>query len=175
MLLDGPAPVIRVPSPGAPGLQPGGLVSGVAGPRAWWSGALADLLAADVDAIIGRLALQLIEQHPGNRETQLRAWRRLIEVLRTELASFPRHWRVIIEYNLLRLGRRIECVVLTERAILVLAFNYTGLRSRERIEDDALDLHDFHAGSRGCPIIPILVGRETPLTWPLFWHGVRLL
>jgi Uncharacterized conserved protein (DUF2075) len=63
-------------------------------------------------------------------------------------------------------------VLLTERAIFVLAFNRVGLRCREGVEDDALDLHDFHAGSREYPIIPVLVGRETVLTWPLFWHGV---
>jgi hypothetical protein len=38
-----------------------------------------------------------------------------------------------------------------------------------------MDLHDFHAGSRGVPIVPVLVAPAVPqrdLDLPLFWHGV---
>ena len=52
----------------------------------------------------------------------MRAWRAQTALLRTALADCPGSWRVLLEYPLLRLGRRIDAVILTDRAILVVEF-----------------------------------------------------
>jgi uncharacterized protein (UPF0212 family) len=86
---------------------------------------------------------------------------------------------LLLEYPLLRLGRRIDAVLLTDSAILVLEFK-VGAASfnnidRQQVEDYALDLFDFHAESRAHPVVPILVATRAempPSTWPLLWHGV---
>ena len=67
---------------------------------------------------------------------------------------------------MLRLGRRPDAILLTERAILVLEFK-AGARAftqsdRRQVEDYAVDLHDFHAASRHHPILPILVAEHAP-------------
>jgi hypothetical protein len=160
--MDGAAPSVRIS--GGP--------ADTAGPRAWWSGNAAELIASDPDAIIDRLSVSQVQNHPANRETQLQAWRQQINLLQTALATCPPSWRVLIEYPLLRLGRRIDAIILTGRAIFVLAFNHNGVRGREQVEDNALDLQDFHAASRSYPIVPILVSETKPIFWPLFWHGV---
>jgi hypothetical protein len=107
------------------------------------------------------LAFRAIETHATNRETQLRAWAWEINILRSALTEMPQHWRLLLEYPLVRLGRVIDAVLVTDRAIFV--FEFKALNSqlsadaRRQVEDYALDLRDFHAGSRHHVIVPVLV------------------
>ena len=147
--------------------------------HAWWSGTVAELQRSQSEQIIGQLATRLVETHPLNRETQVRAWRAQLVLLADALSDAPRTWRILFEYPLLRLGKRIDAVLLTERAIFVLEFKVGaatfGKTDKEQTEDYALDLFDFHAGSRAHPIIPILVAtaaRDRPGQWPLFTDPV---
>jgi hypothetical protein len=145
--------------------------------RAWWSGDLTTLLAAPPEAIVQRLAVRLVETHHLNHAAQLIAWREQIPLLQAVARGLPGDWRVLLEYPLLRLGKRIDAVLLSDRAILVLEFktaDQTRL-AREQVEDYALDLLDFHAESRAHPVVPILVvmqGLPHPTNWPLLWHAV---
>jgi Uncharacterized conserved protein (DUF2075) len=147
--------------------------------QAWWSGNAAELLANEAEAIVRRLALRLVEAHHLNRDTQLHAWRQQIALLRTALRGLPDTWRVLFEYPLLRLGRRIDTVLLIGDAILVLEFKVGATTisalDRQQTEDYALDLFDFHAESRAHPVVPILVATQSRIPavqWPLLWHGV---
>jgi hypothetical protein len=146
--------------------------------KAWWSGNAAELLTSEPEAIVRRLALRLVETHHLNRDTQLHAWRRQIALLRTALRDVPT-WRVLFEYPLIRLGRRIDTVLLTGSVILVLEFKVGAtavtMLDRQQAEDYALDLLDFHAESRAHPIVPVLVATQAiaaAVQWPLLWHGV---
>jgi hypothetical protein len=147
--------------------------------QAWWSGDAAELLASEPEAIVRRLALRLVETHHLNRDTQLHAWRQQIALLRLATRGLHGTWRVLFEYPLLRLGRRIDTVLLTEAAILVLEFKVGATTistlDRQQTEDYALDLFDFHAESRAHPVVPILVPTQAmapAVQWPLLWHGV---
>ncbi|HEY8290828.1 MAG TPA: DNA/RNA helicase domain-containing protein, partial [Acetobacteraceae bacterium] len=147
--------------------------------QAWWSGSVDELLSTNPPQILGILSVRLVETHPLNRATQIQAWRAQIDILRAVLSDAPRHWRLLLEYPLLRLGRRIDAVLLTDRAVIVLEFkvgstSFTNL-DRQQVEDYALDLVDFHSASRSHPIVPVLVataGRASQANWPLIWHGV---
>jgi hypothetical protein len=146
---------------------------------AWWSANLADFFISEPETIVGALSTRLVETHPLNRATQVQAWRAQIDLLRNALTVAPREWRLLLEYPLLRLGRRIDAVLLTDRAVLVLEFK-VGAASfsnidRQQVEDYALDLFDFHAESRVHPVVPVLVATQaTPreTEWPMFWHAV---
>jgi len=145
--------------------------------RAWWSGNLETLLEAPPEAIVERLAVRLVETHHLNHAAQLVAWREQVSLLRALARGLPGDWCVVLEYPLLRLGKRIDAVLLTDRAILVLEFKTTDQTrlAREQVEDYALDLFDFHAESRAHPVVPILVTAQGPpraTNWPLLWHGV---
>jgi len=146
--------------------------------RAWLTCTGAALMARDPADTLGRLAAeQQSEGHPGSPE-QHYAWLHQIAALRAAiLEADGAAWTLALEYALLRLEKRIDAVLLTGRAILVLEFK-TGEATRAALaeaEDYALDLHDFHAGSRVHPILPILVagdgGFTPPAQPPLFWHG----
>ncbi len=146
---------------------------------AWWSGRIADFLATEPDTIVGALTTCLVERHSINRATQVEAWRAQIIILRDVLAGSPHNWQLLLEYPLLRLGRRIDAVLLIESAVLVLEFKVgaTAISNidRQQVEDYALDLFDFHAESRRHPIVPIIIATESrprAYTWPLLWYGV---
>jgi hypothetical protein len=147
--------------------------------RAWWSGTLAEFRSAKPCAIVGTLATRLVEAHSINRETQIIAWRAQVDLLRSATSEMDPACRLLLEYPLLRLGRRIDALLLTEAAIFVLEFKVgdrsIDMAARRQVEDYALDLQDFHAGSGGHPIVPILIAtgaKAKPPQWPLLWHGV---
>ena len=76
--------------------------------RAWWSGDLTTLLAAPTEAIVQRLAVRLVETHHLNHAAQLEAWREQVDLLHAVAHGLPGNWRVLLEYPLLRLGKRID-------------------------------------------------------------------
>jgi hypothetical protein len=143
---------------------------------AFWSGTAPEFLAADPAPLLHRLAHEQARRFTTNRETQLYAWDTTLRLLRDALLALPAGMpcRVLLEFPLLRLGRRIDVVLVTDRAIVVLEFKVGATQAdrdaREQAEDDALDLQDFHAGSRRHPIIPIVVAtgsRDAPSVLPL--------
>jgi hypothetical protein len=146
---------------------------------AWWRGSFAAFLAADADAVVGTLAVRLVEAHPVTRAQQLQAWRAQVGILHAALRGLPGDWRVLFEYPLLRLGRRLDVVLVSDRAVFVIEFKIGfgafDNAARRQVEDYALDLQDFHAASQDAVIVPILVasaGRPAAPEWPLFWHHV---
>jgi Uncharacterized conserved protein (DUF2075) len=105
-----------------------------------------------------------------NEAQQLRAWEATIALLTRAFTQLPEaaEWRVLLEYPMLRLGHRPDVIVLTRYAILVLEIK-AGAKAhsaadRRQVEDYALDLHYFHAGSRDHPILPILVAEDAPIS-----------
>jgi hypothetical protein len=147
--------------------------------RAWFACTGAELLHRSPEDTAGRLALaQQAKGLPGS-DDQGFAWMHQVAALRDAIAAAGgTAWTIALEYDLLRLEKRVDAVVVTDRAILALEFK-TGAPSTATLaeaEDYALDLRDFHAGSRAHPIVPILVAGTTPFTPPaqppLIWHGV---
>jgi hypothetical protein len=131
---------------------------------------VASFLRTDPLALAHRLAWQDQQRHRRNEAQQLRAWTVTLDVLRVSLARVVTQapaagmWRLALEFPLHRLGRRIDAVLVTPRAVLVLEFKAGATRhaaeDRVQVDDYALDLRDFHAGSRRHPIVPILVATE---------------
>ncbi len=137
-------------------------------------------LAGDDDALLDRLAHDAVRHHRTNEAAQLRAWSVSLACLRAALTAWPaaEDWLLVLEYPMRRLGLRIDAVLATPRAVLVLEFKADATEltpaDRRQAEGYALDLQDFHAASRGHVIVPILVAtaaRPAPATWPLAIGG----
>jgi hypothetical protein len=142
---------------------------------AWWSGTLRTFEGESDNDIVERLTLRLVEAHFTARADQVLAWRGLIPVLHHALAGLPATWRLLLEYPLLRLDRRLDAVLVTDRAIFVFEFKTSSFNkaAQLQVQDYALDLRDFHAGSRYHPVIPVLVsaaGKPEHPIWPLMWQ-----
>jgi len=107
------------------------------------------------------------------------AWRREIAILRTALAGVG-GW-VALEFDIPRLGSRVDVIVLTGPAVVAIECK-VGERAYLRTDfnqawDYALDLKNFHAASHDASIFPILLATEAPdgdATWqPPHPDGVR--
>ncbi len=100
----------------------------------------------------------------------MRAWETTIDLLRPALAAVRNadDWHVLLEYPMLRLGNRPGIILLTGHAVLVLEIKAGATTfepaDRRQVADYAIDLHDFHAGSRCHPIVPILVAEHASVS-----------
>ena len=143
---------------------------------------MSEFLAISNADIIGALALAQMRHFRVNEAQQIRAWDATIAMLRPALAALPEAagWRVLLEYPMLRLGRRPDVILLTSTAIIIIEIKagatVHALAGRRQVEDYALDLQDFHTGCRSNPIVPILLAEHAPVTraaMPLLLsHGV---
>ena len=118
---------------------------------------------------------------------QLSAWRLQLPVLRAALADLPARavtspvpW-IHLEFDIPRLGRRVDAVLVTDTAVVPIEFK-VGAKKFQQIDyeqawDYGLDLKNFHAPSHAAPIFPILCATETPKSdrlWkPPHADGVR--
>lgn len=146
---------------------------------AWWSGSLATFKRERSEAIADRISFRAIQNFRTNERKGQDAWIETIEILRQAVADLPDHWQLLLEYPLFRLSVRLDAVLVTERAIFVIEFKTLDGKfdpaARIQAEDYALDLRDFHAGSRHEIIVPILVaklGKANPTQWELPLPGV---
>ncbi len=136
--------------------------------EAFWSGSASALLATADDAILGTLAQTQIRHYRTSEAQQVRAWEETLAILRRVLDLLPEagDWWVLLEYPMLRLGRRADVILLGERLVFVLEFKAGAATfdraALEQAEDYALDLQDFHAGCRACAIVPIVVATGAP-------------
>ena len=142
---------------------------------------VAMFLATDPARIADALNGAATRHYLTTEAAQLRAWEASIRVLQAALGDAPaaHAGHVLLELPLLRLQKRIDAVVLTDRAILVIEFKVGSQAyanaDQAQVEDYAMDLHEFHAGSRRHPVVPILVATDAPATRfapPLIWHHV---
>ncbi|WP_049757606.1 DNA/RNA helicase domain-containing protein [Magnetococcus marinus] len=126
-------------------------------------------MQADFEKILGQLAVRVSLIHSGNEEQQLIAWKRELDILQgafETLGTDVLPWGVLLEMPLQRLGRRLDAVVIIGGTIAVVEFK-VGSRTCsssdvQQVEDYALCLRDFHAGSRGRNVVPIVCAEHAP-------------
>lgn len=142
------------------------------GPRAFWHGSALALLEADPQAVVGQLASRHVRSHSAAEAEQVRAWEREIEILRLALAACgerARAWGVLLESPMLRLGKRMDAVILLPGAAAVLEFKIGARRieaaDRGQVERYALLLRDFHEVSQSLIVVPVLCAEHAD-TYP---------
>ncbi len=128
--------------------------------RAWYSAPIADFLDSQPDTIIGRLATNC---DFSLLATQTEAWLAQIGFLQEHLVGLT--GALFMEFNIPRMGRRIDAVLLLGPVIFVIEFK-VGESAFERaavdqVWDYALDLKNFHEASHSASIVPILIATET--------------
>ncbi len=126
--------------------------------RYYYSDTIDDFLGRDTSYIIGELVRN--GEFSDNAEA-VNAWEKEIDVLRTVLNPYRGFGSVFFEYNIPRMGRRIDVVAIIKNVAFILEFKaFSECFTREayvQVWDYALDLKNFHDGSANIPIIPIVV------------------
>lgn len=93
--------------------------------------------------------------------TTRESWESEIEVMKSALKSIEVDGKIIFEYDIPRLGKRIDVVLLVKGLIFCLEFKVGESKVHEedvdQVLDYALDLRNFHKLSQDKIIVPILI------------------
>ena len=109
--------------------------------------------------------------------TQTEAWLESIPLLQEELRKLlglegdSRNRRVLLEFPLYRLRRRIDVVLLTPSAVVVIELKVGESKflatDKRQVEEYALDLRDFHEPSSELLLVPVLWCTSSPQAYQL--------
>jgi hypothetical protein len=127
--------------------------------RAWYGASIADFRAALPEEVLGRM----VAVSPfAVDQTQRDAWVHQIRILQMDLEGLS--GAIFLEFEIPRMGRRIDAVLVIGPALLVLefkvgqaAFDRAGI---DQVWDYALDLKNFHLGSHDAVVVPMLIATE---------------
>jgi len=125
--------------------------------RAYYTADRSKFFSDSEEHIVGALALR----HSFNlEENQKRAWQQQILIMRNALSAVA-SFTIYFEFAIPRMGKRADVVVVIGDCIFVIEFKVGSdtfsAQAVEQVEDYALDLKNFHAGSHDLSIVPILV------------------
>ena len=126
--------------------------------RYYYSDTISRFLTKNTEEIIGKLTLA--SQHEINDDTS-NSWVEEIETLRKVLTPYKERGSVYFEYNIPRMGRRADVILVIDDIIFILEFKTGDSRFTHdaitQVWDYALDLKNFQEGSLNRIIVPILV------------------
>lgn len=123
-----------------------------------------DFIERDSAFILG----QLLTHSSGDVEVlQRNAWQQQIDLIRSIFREGSQDWlsgSIYFEYNIPRLGRRIDVVLIIGHIVFVLEFKNGETKfnadSLDQVWDYALDLKNFHEASHDVCIAPVLIPTE---------------
>ncbi len=131
-------------------------------PRCLYDGSIKEFIHCENDHIFGILNKKA---HGVLLTTSREAWEEEISILKNVLASFEdKNGKIIFEYDIPRLGKRIDVVLLLEGIVFCLEFKVGESQILEmdidQVLDYALDLKNFHKYSEDRIIVPILIATK---------------
>ena len=130
----------------------------MAATRYYYSDTIASFIDRNVNEIIGKLTLA--SQYDINDETS-QSWVEEIYTLKEILKPYRFRGSIYFEYNIPRMGRRADVIVVIDGIIFVLEYKTSEQKftreARTQVWDYALDLKNFHEQSAERILIPILV------------------
>lgn len=127
--------------------------------RYYYSDKISDFLIKSPEAIKGVLSSN--SPFADNTDTK-DSWDEEISLLKEVLAEHKEYGSIYFEYNIPRLGARIDVVVVIKGVVFVLEFKtlgrgYSSHSAILQVWDYALDLKNFHEGCKTCIIVPIVI------------------
>lgn len=138
--------------------------------RRWqYSDAITDFLAKSPDTIMG----EMVNASGYSIETaQRRAWNTQIEHLQACFQSIGSSGKVYFEFDVPRMGKRIDAVVIAGSVVFVLEYKVGESDYPQhailQVWDYALDLKHFHETSHAAVMVPVLVATRAPsVRWAL--------
>ncbi len=119
---------------------------------------LSGFMAAKASAVIGELTQRSAFSVD---QAQVAAWQGSIECLHSALTPWGHEGHLFLEFDVPRLGRRIDAVLVLRHAVFVIEFKVGAgtflAQDLDQVVDYALDLKHFHETSHDIPVVPVLV------------------
>ena len=130
-------------------------------PRCLFNSSFETFLGLDTNAILGTLC---DNYHGTALTTTIEAWKSEIMILKNVVSKLDGNGQIIFEYDIPRLGKRIDAVLLYRGIVFCLEFKVGESKVLEmdvdQVLDYALDLKNFHRLSRDKVIAPILIATK---------------
>ncbi len=130
--------------------------------RTYYSAPIVNFLCQPTAEILG-----IIHSNDISAETtiqQSNTWEIEVEILKDQLRGLD--GRVIFEYTIPRMGKRVDVVVLHKNIVFLLEFKCGDMEYRastyDQVYDYALDLRNFQKESHDKLLVPILVSTQAP-------------
>lgn len=128
--------------------------------KAYYWNTIPGFLNEDSSSIIGQLVRKAFEL--GKEQSD--AWDSQIRELQSRLSKCEMDGHIIFEYDIVRLGKRIDVVLLIRHMVFSLEFKngktvFTAQDARQA-EDYAIDIKNFHKESEDLYVCPILIATD---------------
>ena len=130
--------------------------------KAYYCNSIPGFIKDSSVSIVGQLVRHSFEI---NKE-QSDAWDKQIHDLQTRLEACGMEGDIIFEYDIVRLGKRIDVILLIRHMVFSLEFkngkNVFTAQDAQQAEDYAIDIKNFHKESEDLYVCPILIATDAP-------------
>lgn len=129
--------------------------------RAYYSASISEFQNKTTAEILG-----IIHSNDCSTETtiqQSNTWEQEVQILKEQLSSFS-EGRIIFEYTIPRMGKRVDVIFLHKNIIFLLEFKCGDSEYRastyDQVYDYALDLRNFQKESHNKLLVPIMISTK---------------
>ena len=130
--------------------------------KAYYYNGIPEFIHDNAQSIIGELVRHSFEV--GKEQTN--AWENQIVELQNRLDRCGMDGDIIFEYDIIRLGKRIDVILLIRHMVFSLEFkngkNIFTAQDAQQAEDYAIDIKNFHKESEDLYVCPILIATDAP-------------
>ena len=128
--------------------------------KAYYCNSIPSFIKDTSDSIVGQLVRHAFEINTDQRD----AWNNQISELQRRLEECGIDGDIIFEYDIVRLGKRIDVILLIRHMVFSLEFKngkdvFTA-RDAQQAEDYAIDIKNFHKESEDLFVCPILIATD---------------
>ena len=130
--------------------------------KAYYCNSIPGFIRDNSSSIIGQLVRHSFEINKDQSD----AWENQISELQTRLEQCGVEGDIIFEYDIVRLGKRIDVIMLIRHMVFSMEFKngkeiYTA-QDAQQAEDYAIDIKNFHKESEDLYVCPILIATHAP-------------
>ncbi len=130
--------------------------------KAYYCNSIPGFIDENSESIVG----QLVRHSFDINKEQSDAWDNQIKELQRRLECCKMQGDIIFEYDIVRLGKRIDVIMLIRHMVFSLEFkngkNVYTAQDAQQAEDYAIDIKNFHKESEDLYVCPILIATDAP-------------
>lgn len=130
--------------------------------NSFYSASISEFLSQKNEEVLGIISHNNVFSNVTKQQES--AWSAEIAILKNQLRDFCEDGRIIFEYIIPRVGKRVDVVILYEYVVFILEFKVGDVEYKrstyDQVFDYALDLQSFQKESHDKLLVPIIVSTE---------------